>query len=181
MRRTWAIVVALAGITAGTSSAEVLDAAPNGFSLANEVVIEAGRDRVWQAAIAEVGDWWSSAHTISGDARNMSINAVPQGCFCEALGDQGGVVHMTVTFVNSKVLLRLTGGLGPLGLMGIEGNMVWEFFDDGAGTRVTFSYAVGGYRDGGLDTVAGPVDSVIADALHRLKAYVETGSPESAN
>jgi len=71
------------------------------------------------------------------------------------------------------VMLRLTGGLGPLGLMGVNGNMTWEFFDEGEGTRVKFTYAVGGYRQGGLDAVAVPVDYVIGEALDLLKAYVE--------
>ena len=78
------------------------------------------------------------------------------------------------------VLLRMTGGLGPLGLRGVDGNMTWEFDDAEGGTRVRFSYAVGGYMDGGLDQIAGGVDFVIGEALTRLKAYVETGNPEPA-
>jgi uncharacterized protein YndB with AHSA1/START domain len=155
--------------------AEVIDSAPGGFSLVHEVIIDAPRSQVWSAAVASVGSWWSSDHTISGDAANMSIDPVPQGCFCEAIGEHAGVVHLTVTFVNPGVLLRLTGGLGPLGLMGVDGNMTWEFFEADGKTRVKFAYVVGGYRPGGLDTVAGPVDGVIGEALDRLKAYVETG------
>jgi hypothetical protein len=45
---------------------------------------------------------------------------------------------------------------------------------------VKFAYAVGGYRPGGLDAVAGPVDFVIGEALGRLKAFVETGNPDDA-
>ena len=131
-------------------------------------------------AIGGIGDWWSSDHTISGDARNMSIDPVPQGCFCEAIGEHAGVVHLTVTFVNPEVMLRLTGGLGPLGLMGVDGNMTWEFFDAGEATRVKFAYAVGGYRHGGLDTIAAPVDFVIGEALTRLKAHIETGNADNA-
>ncbi len=153
---------------------EVIDAGPNGFSLVHELTINASRAEVWQAAVEHVGQWWSDDHTISGDAGNMSIDAVPQGCFCEAIGDHAGVVHLTVTFVNPQIILRLTGGLGPLGLMGINGNMTWEFFDDGDGTRVKFSYVVGGYRPEGLDSIAEPVDLVIGEALMLLKTYVET-------
>ena len=47
----------------------------------------------------------------------MTIDARTQGCFCEVLGEGAGVVHLTVTFVNPGVILRLSGGLGPLGLM----------------------------------------------------------------
>ena len=87
---------------------------------------------------------------------------------------------MTVTFVNPRIILRLTGGLGPLGLLGVNGNMTWDFFDDATGTRVKFTYAVGGYRPGGLGAFALPVDYVIGEALQRLKAYVETGDAENA-
>ena len=164
---------------AGTAFADVTDSAEGGFSTVNEVIIDADRALVWQQAIDDIGSWWSSDHTVSGDATRLSISAVPQGCFCESLGGTAGVVHLTVTMVNPGVVIRMTGGLGPLGLMGVGGNMTWEFEDADEGTRVRFTYAVGGYRAGGLDEIAGPVDGVISQALSRLKAHVETGSAES--
>jgi len=166
---------------AGMASGEVVDVAPGGFSLVHEVTIAAPRQDAWRAAIYEVGQWWSSDHTISGDASKMNIDPIPQGCFCEAIGEHAGVVHMTVTFVNPTVLLRLTGGLGPLGLLGVDGNMTWEFVDAEVGTTVRFAYVVGGYRPGGLEEMAGPVDYVIGEALQRLKAHVETGDPDAAS
>ena len=176
MKRAFSMLL-VALVCGASARAEVIDAAPGGFSLVHEVTIAAPRDKAWRAAVDEVGRWWSSDHTISGDATRMSIDPQPQGCFCEAIGEHAGVVHLTVTFVNPNVLLRLTGGLGPLGLLGVDGNMTWEFFDAEGGTTVRFSYAVGGYRPGGLDEIAGPVDFVIGEALQRLKAYVETGDP----
>jgi len=86
-----------------------------------------------------------------------------------------------VTLSSPTAMLRLTGGLGPLGLMGVNGNMAWEFIDAGDETKVKFSYAVGGYAPGGLDEIAGPVDYVIGEALARLKAYVETGDANRAS
>ncbi len=74
----------------------------------------------------------------------------------------------------------MTGGLGPLGLMGVNGNMLWEFFDATSGTRVRFTYAVGGFHPDGLDKIATAVDSVIGEALHRLKAHIETGDADNA-
>ena len=179
MKRAFSTVLVALAFSA-SAGAEVIDAAPGGFSLVQEVTISAPRDKAWQAAVFEVGQWWSSDHTITGDATRMSIDPQPQGCFCEAIGEHAGVVHLTVTFVNPNVLLRLTGGLGPLGLLGVDGNMTWEFFDAEGGTTVRFAYAVGGYRPGGLEEMAGPVDSVIGEALQRLKAFVETGDPANA-
>lgn len=175
MKKT--IVVVALGLLAALANAEVTDAAANGFTTVNEVVIDAGRAEAWVAAMA-VGSWWSSDHTLSGDASRMSIQPVTQGCFCESLGEQAGIVHLVVTMVNPTHLLRMTGGLGPLGLMGVDGNMTWEFEDQGSGTRVRFTYAVGGYSADGLDEIAPAVDFVIGEALGRLKAYVETGDPE---
>lgn len=166
---------------AGCVCAEVTDAAAGGFTSVNEVTVDASRDVTWKAAIGEIGVWWSSDHTISGDASRLSITPVAQGCFCENFGAGAGVVHLTVTMVNPGVVIRLTGGLGPLGLMGVNGNMTWEFEDVEGGTKVKFTYAVGGYRPEGLDTIAGPVDDVIGEALARLKAHIETGDPENAD
>jgi uncharacterized protein YndB with AHSA1/START domain len=162
------------------ATADVTDSAENGFTTTHEVIVNAPRVRVWQAAVDEIGKWWSDDHTVNGDAGRMSIDGVPQGCFCETFENGGGVVHMNVTFVNPGIILRLTGGLGPLGLMGVSGNMTWEFFDAEEGTRVKFTYVVGGYRPGGLNAIALPVDYVIGEALARMQAYVETGDPERA-
>jgi uncharacterized protein YndB with AHSA1/START domain len=160
-------------VVASGARGEVVDAAPGGFTIENEVFIAADRATVWKAAIEEVGQWWNDDHTVSGSAGRMSITPVPQGCFCESFGGDDGIVHLVVTSVSTPVMLRMTGGLGPLGVMGVDGNMLWEFFDDGAGTRVRFTYAVGGYSAEGLDTIAEPVDFVIGEALGLLKAHVE--------
>lgn len=162
-------------------NAAVTDADAGGFTTVNELIIDAPRAVVWKAAIDDIGKWWSSDHTISGDASRLSITAMPQGCFCENLGDAAGVVHLLVTMVNPTIVLRLTGGLGPLGLMGVNGNMTWEFSDVGERTNVKFTYAVGGYRAGGLDAISAPVDLVIGEALTRLKSQIEIGDPNRAD
>ena len=166
--------LALSGIH-GAALAEVMDSAPNGFTVRYEVEVAAERPVVYAAAVAQVGEWWSSDHTVSGDAANLSMTTTIPGCFCESLGDDAGLVHMIVSFVSPGSMIRLTGGLGPLGLMGVEGNMTWEFADTETGTSVTLQYAVGGYMAGGLDTVAPAVDGVLTEAMNRLRAYVETG------
>jgi len=171
-------IVVLGAITVN-ATAEVTDAGANGFTLVHEVSVDASRADAWVAAVHDVGLWWNPAHTISGNAELLSIDARPLGCFCEAAG--GGVVHLTVTWVSRNAILRMSGGLGPLGLMGVNGNMTWEFSDDGGGTKIKFFYAVGGYSADGLDSIARPVDFVIGEALHRLKAYIETGDANNAN
>jgi hypothetical protein len=70
-------------------------------------------------------------------------------------------------------MLRLNGGLGPLGLMGVNGNMTWEFADAGEGTTLTWSYVVGGYHPGGLEQIAAAVDAVLIEQMSRLKELLE--------
>lgn len=159
------------GATVGIATAEVMDADKHGFTLVQESVVDATRAEAWIAAVENIDQWWNADHTISGNASLLSIDARPLGCFCEATG--GGVVHLTVTTVSQDVNLRMTGGLGPLGLMGVNGNMTWEFFDVEEGTKIRFSYAVGGYSPDGLDVLAHPVDQVIGEALQRLSAYID--------
>jgi hypothetical protein len=52
--------------------------------------------------------------------------------------------------------------------------MTWEFADDTEGTRVTLTYAVGGYLAGGLDPLAPAVDSVLLDQMSSLRSFVES-------
>ena len=170
----------LGALAAVSARAEVLDSAKNGFTVRNSVVVAAKRSEVYGAAVDQFSEWWNSDHSMSGVADNLYIIAKPHGCFCERLGADGGVIHMTVTFVNPGVLLRFTGGLGPLGLMGVNGNMTWEFDEHDEGTEVTINYAVGGYLDGGLDAIASAVDGVLIEQAQRLKALVETGEDQNA-
>jgi hypothetical protein len=154
--------------------AEVIDSDSNGFTVRHTMSVAAAKAVVYDAAVQKVGGWWSGDHTVSGNASNMSIDARPLGCFCESLGDNGGVVHMIVTFVSPEVMIRFTGGLGPLGLMGVEGNMTWEFAAEGEVTNVTLNYAVGGHLAGGFESVAPAVDDVLVEQMTRLKSFAET-------
>lgn len=178
MINRWQLVV-LSGLMAVSARAEVLDAASNGFTVNYSTVIAAERGVVYGTAVDRIAEWWSSDHTISGNAANLYITARPQGCFCEKLGPHAGLVHMSVTFVNPGVILRFTGGLGPLGLMGVSGNMTWEFEAVEQGTRVTLNYAVGGYLDGGLDSIAAEVDNVLVEQIEALKRRVESGQNQN--
>ncbi|NOX68042.1 MAG: ATPase [Gammaproteobacteria bacterium] len=166
------LLTSLAG--ANGVRAEVVDAAAGGFTTRYSVDIDGSRQRVYRALVSDIGRWWSDDHTVSGHASNLTIDARPLGCFCEKLGEGAGLVHMTVTFANPGVMLRMTGGLGPLGLMGVAGNMTFEIDETDSVSTVTLQYAVGGYLDGGLDQIAPAVDDVLIDVLGRLKQFIET-------
>ena len=172
------IVATLTFGIAPALQAEVLNADKHGFTIRITTPVEKDRAAVYRAAVYNVGKWWHGDHTISGYAENMYIDARVPGCFCENLGQGAGIVHMAVTYVSPGIVVRLTGGLGPLGLMGVDGNMTWEFDDGDTGTVVTLNYAVGGYYADGLDSIAPAVNGVLEEAMIRLRAFAETGDPE---
>ena len=93
---------------------------PAGFLVRHDVNVNAAPEASWKALI-DVGNWWNSDHSFSGNAANMSIDARPGGCFCEKLANGGGVSHMTVVFASPNTVLRMTGGLGPLQGSGLAG------------------------------------------------------------
>ena len=167
-----ALVLASA-LAAGQAAAQ----APGGFSVKHEAVIAAPPAEVYRALVEDVGRWWNPAHTYSGDSANLTIDARPGGCFCERLADGGGVEHLRVVHVAPGAMLRLSGGLGPLQAHGVAGNMTWTLEGIEGATSVELTYVVGGFMEGGLERVGGPVGAVIGEQLGRLKQYVETGDP----
>lgn len=161
------------------AGADVLDTQASGFLSKNEVMISAPRDRVFEALTRRVGRWWDPEHTYSGNAGNMSIEAIPGGCFCERIPDKGWIEHMRVIYVSKNEVLRLSGALGPLHDSGLAGSLTWALSITDRGTRVEQTYSVGGYYKGGFAEIAVAVDSVLAIQLSRLKSYVESGRPDS--
>lgn len=172
-------LAAAAMLLCAPAAAEVTDAASGGFVVRIQHNVVAPRATVWRMLTGHVAEWWNGDHTYSGSAANMFIEPRPLGCFCETLGDGGAVVHMTVTMINPGKLLRLTGGLGPIGLMGADGNMVFSLVDDGDNTQLTLEYRVGGYHPDGLDAIAPAVDGVLAEQVQRLVNLVESGAPDA--
>jgi hypothetical protein len=160
------------------SRADVADSGENGFTLRETATLSVPPARAY-AAMLEVGKWWASDHTYSGDAANLSIEAKAGGCWCERLPGGGGVQHMTVVFLIPGKQARLAGGLGPLQSMGVAGSMDWKFDPADKGSKVELRYAVGGYSGGagGFKDIAPGVDSVLKAQFERYKRYAETGKP----
>ena len=124
-----------------------------------------------------VGEWWDPQHTFSGDAKNLSIDPRPGGCFCESLPSGGGVEHLRVVHAAPGRMLRLSGGLGPLQAFGVAGSLTWKLEEADGATAVEVTYVVGGFMEGGLERIGAPVGAVIGEQLGRLKRFVEAGEP----
>ena len=150
---------------------------PNGFLVKFDVNVNAPVAKVYDALVGQVGSWWNPEHTYSHDAKNLSIDPRPGGCFCEKLPNGGGVEHLRVVYVAPPEVLRLSGGLGPLQASGVAGSMTWKLTGDGDHTRIQLSYSVGGFIDGGFEKMAPLVENVLRQQLDRLKQFAETGKP----
>jgi uncharacterized protein YndB with AHSA1/START domain len=158
--------------------AEVVDSSPAGFTSRNRVEIGAPAAKVY-AALLKVGTWWDPEHTYSGDAKNLTIDARPGGCFCETWSKGSSIQHLEVIYADPGRALRLTGGLGPLQELAVVGTLTWALTESGGKTRLEQTYVVGGYRPGGLQDLAPIVDGVLRTQLERLQRLVETGKPDS--
>jgi uncharacterized protein YndB with AHSA1/START domain len=161
---------------AGGVKAAVIDAQPWGFQVQTKVEIAAPASQVW-AALGNIGGWWDSEHSWSGDAKNFSLELKPGSCLCEALPNGGGARHMTVIFVDTGKRVILDGTLGPMMFSGAAGHMVWTLAEKDGHTTLTQDYYVGGYFPGGFDKLAPAVDEVAGAQMVRLKSFVETGKP----
>ena len=168
-----AYTVAAWALLCVTAGAEVIDRSAGGFTVKTSVQVAAPPGRVY-AALLQVGSWWDKDHTYSGDAKNLTISAQAGGCFCEKLPGGGAVEHGRVVNVAPGQLLRLSAALGPLQELGVSGALTWQIeAAEGKQSRLTMTYAVGGYAAGGLDKLAAIVDTVLSGQVKLLKAYTE--------
>jgi hypothetical protein len=152
-------------------NAAITDSTSNGFTVKHEITIKGSPDNAYRQFVDHIGNWWSSEHTYSGNAANLSISAQAGGCFCEKLPNGGSVQHMTVVYANPGIAIRMLGGLGPLQSMAVTGSMTVNFSQVQDSTKVMVNYTVGGYVNGGILKLAPIVDKVIGEQVTRFRNY----------
>ena len=159
-----------------TVRGEVVDSAAGGFTSRNSVNIAAPPREVYRVFL-NVGQWWDPEHTYSGASRNMYIQPIANGCFCEKLPRGAGVQHMVVVYLEPGKTIRMIGALGPLQSMAASGSLTVSLSASNNGTSLEMTYAVGGYHPKGFQSLAPLVDKVLRVQIERLKKYVEKGKP----
>jgi hypothetical protein len=166
----------LAALLVGsTTSAEVRSASAGGFHIHHTATVPVAPAVAYQRLL-QIGQWWSSAHTYSGDAHNLSLRVRPDGCFCERLPGGAFVVHMTIGYAKPGETLRLLGGLGPLQEMGVHGALTFSFRAANAGAEVVVDYRAAGAESNRLDQLAPVVDRVLGEQVQRFAAFAR-GEP----
>jgi hypothetical protein len=161
--------------------AEVTATRADGFVSRNTVEVSVSPEEAWKALIAPAG-WWSSAHTYSGDAANLYLDAQATGCFCELLTlpkgapegqRRGSVEHMHIVYSEPFRAMRMQGGLGPLQSEAVHGTLTVTFKATGDKTRILFEYIVFGYMRLESEKMAPLVDKVLSEQLARLAAKLD--------
>ncbi len=169
----------LVGLGAQSAArAEVVNAAAGGFNIRHVVEAPNVAPPVVWAALSDIAKWWDSEHTYSGDARNLTLEPVIRGCFCEKLSLYAGIEHAHVVYAQPAKTLRMLGAFGPLQEFGVTGSLTWQIDAASGGSRITMTYNVGGFADRPLSDWAPIVDEVLVEQAQRLGRFVTTGTPE---
>ncbi len=173
--RTTAIAAFL--LAGAAVRAETSDVSPSGFTITYAMVVDADPQKVYQA-FTQLPKWWNSAHTWSGQASNMSLDAQADGCWCERWGDGASAVHGRVLLALPGSALRFQAGLGPLQEIPNAGVLTFGTARRDGATRLRVTYRVAGAPEANLDKLAPAVDGVIGEQVKRLKVFIETGKPD---
>ena len=156
-------------------AAETLQVSATHFEVRHRAVVKATPAEVY-SAMTQLSRWWHPQHTWSGDARNLSLEPVAGGCWCERWGDGASAQHARVLQVQPGRMIVLQAALGPLQSLPAQGVFTMITATQDGQTAMRLSYRVGGPPELALDKLAPAVDEVIGVQFTRLKALIETGA-----
>lgn len=154
------------------TQAEVTEVSEQHFVISINITINAPSSKVYEQFI-EIGEWWQDSHTWFGNATKMTIEPKANGCFCERNGEQQAL-HMTISQINPGKSIHMTGGLGPLQSLAVNGYMTWNFeaAEDNT-TNLKLNYRVTGFVNQKTEDWAKAVDGVLMQQVSNLKTIFE--------
>lgn len=155
-------------LTSFPALAEVESVSANAFVVKHQIEISATPEQGY-ALLIQPSRWWSSAHTWSGSADNLRLEAQAGGCFCERW-DEGEVEHLRVVEVRPAQRIRMRGALGPLASHAVDGVLEFNLAvaEEAGRTQLRLSYRISGDYPGGLEALAPAVDAMLAEQLQGL-------------
>jgi hypothetical protein len=181
----------LLAATSAPALGEVKAASDTGFNSIHIATVNATPDEIWKRLITPK-TYWNKAHSWSGSTEGFYIDPQTNGCFCELFQEAdstgkltivGSVEHMRVIFAQPGKLLRMQGSLGPLQSEAVIGTLTIaiEPSKDNMGTRVSFSYVVGGYMRYKVSEIAPAVDKVLGEQFRSMLSAFTRTQPEASN
>ena len=160
--------------------AEIKASAKDGFHISVTKQVDLGRNQAFKTFVSELSKWWDSSHTYSGDSKNVALD-LKQKCMIERLPEGGFVRHMEIVFYQPGKMLRLTGGLGPLQGMGVDGALNVSFSETDGSATVRLNYLVNAASFQNLEQVAKPVDRVLTEQMTRFKKHCDAIAAQEAD
>jgi hypothetical protein len=170
-----AAVTALALLTASSAAAEVIARTADSFTLRYEMGAEIDPSDI-PGSLVDVGRWWDSAHTYSGDAANITVDLTPGGCWCEKLADGAQFEHARVVSIAADRIV-FDAPFGPLKGKATSAVLMVSWPPAAAGWTPTWVMTVEGP---GLGAMADDVDSVMGAGFQRWLRYLERGEAPAA-
>lgn len=151
---------------------------PTGSLIEHRVEVHAEPGGAY-AAFLRLGAWWSSAHSFSVNARNLTVGARPAGCRREALSEGGFARRTDVVHGAPGTMLVFSGGLGPLPVMGLAGSLTASFASAPgvSPTTVTARSDLGGRDERNFAGISAAVDGVLGEQMARYRNFVATDAP----
>lgn len=153
--------------TPGISQAKLESSDENHFIVKHEVVVPLDAQASYQL-LGKPSQWWNSAHTWSGNAKNMKLQLKAGGCFCEAWTGNS-VMHAQVILAQPGSVLRLQGGFGPLQDMAVNAVLTYNLKKQSDGTHVEMIYRVSGNASHKLSSFSAIVDKVLGEQLEGFR------------
>jgi hypothetical protein len=171
LKSTIAAVAAAFGLLAAWgANAEVVARTADSFTLRYEQGAEIDPGDI-PGALGDVGRWWDSDHTYSGDAANITIDLTPGGCWCERLADGSQFEHARVVSVEPDRIV-FQAPFGPLKGKATSAILTVTWPPANAGWTPTWVMTVEGP---GVGAMADGVDGVMHAGFLRWMRYLERG------
>jgi hypothetical protein len=149
-----------------------LDWSRPAVDVALDIVVAGSRHAVFESITERIGEWWGRP-AMDERATGVSLEPGVGGRFVEHWGGSGGQLIATVTALEPDRQVRLTGSF-HFGL--VLGDATFDLEDAVRGTLVRFSFRAMGVIDPAMmEDIQSGWTTLVAS---RLKALVETGSPE---
>ncbi|MEZ6096450.1 MAG: DUF6370 family protein [Pirellulaceae bacterium] len=170
--KQWSLVLLMSSMLVQTLSAEVTSVGENGFQVRIVRELEQEAKSAFSIMVEDLNQWWSSDHTWSGDAANLSFD-LERRQMIETLPAGGFVRHMEIVYYSpEQTMLRLDGALGPLQGMGLTGALTLAVKHVDEKTQVELTYCVSGHSPDGFKELAPVVDMVLSQQLDGLAKLV---------
>ncbi|WP_209121333.1 SRPBCC domain-containing protein [Alkalihalobacillus sp. BA299] len=112
------------------------------FRIEQEVLINAPRERVFEALTENVEDWWEFRLAPKGVSSRFTLDPVPGGQFIEKWGEREGAVWGNVYYANAPEEIRLIGHLGMQGA--VNSSYTYRLLEKGDKTVLQLSHSASG-------------------------------------